>query len=306
MAVIGVLVAPWGLPSVADDAPPLRIVNVPPPELAQDEKVAPVGAVAAPAVNFQYSGLFDREGPVVAVTAPCCAVPFPVYRSRAVRIREPLVSQREGDTTRCRTYAYRGIGEASGRSLSGRACRDDLVCRDERIWKLELHREAAICGSCHVQVVLPCLADVVVDEDVHALGRSPTCARERHRRTWRIVLLIAPDPSGQPVFAGAVVVALSAVDAVVVLSGVDAVVVSAEVDVPSVVSVAIESDVVSAAVDVLSGASPPRRTIPNAPEASTPAPKKTANVKTIPGLAGTLFDPSISPAPLLSQIRRMN
>jgi hypothetical protein len=92
---------------------------------------------------------------------------------------------------------------------------------------------------------------------------------------------------------------------VVVLSGVDAVVVSAEVDVPSVVSVVVESDVVSVAVDVLSVASPPRRTIPNAPEASTPAPNKTANIKTIAARRNA-FRPFISSAPLLPQIRRMS
>src|SRR5512132_205584 len=110
---------------------------------------------------------------------------------------------------------------------------------------------------------------------------------------------------GAAVFAGAVVVALSVVDAVVVLSDVDAVVVSAEVDAPSVVSVAIESDVVSVAVDVLSVASPARRTIPNAPEASTPAPNKTDNIKTIPARRNA-FRPLISSVPLLPQIRRMS
>jgi hypothetical protein len=77
-------------------------------------------------------------------------------------------------------------------------------------------------------------------------------------------------------------------------------VVSAEVDVVGVVSVVTESDVEPVAVGVLSVASPPRRTIPNAPEASTPTPNNTVNVRTMPPRRNALR-PLLSPAPLLSR-----
>jgi hypothetical protein len=101
------------------------------------------------------------------------------------------------------------------------------------------------------------------------------------------------------------VVVLSAFDAGVVSPDVEMLsvlegVVSAEVDVVGVVSVVTESDVEPVAVGVLSVASPPRRTIPNAPEASTPTPNNMVTVRTMPPRRSA-FRPFISPAPLLSR-----
>jgi hypothetical protein len=103
--------------------------------------------------------------------------------------------------------------------------------------------------------------------------------------------------TGVVVVVAAVLVDVLSVDVLSVVCV--AVVVSEDVDVGSVDDVA----VVSVAVDVLSVEPPSRRVIPNAPEASAPAPNNAANARTTPAHLSALrrFVPS---APLLPQIRR--